>query len=122
MAILGAVDYIYCWTWQKNIEVVHLDLEGCLGAIMWKDKGAKKYSQLLLIAICALYAGLAMDMRVCRFACFVLPSLSLYLINRHVSSCRGTSEKNPMVGKMWVIVAAMVLFFYAQRYAGSCNL
>ena len=122
MAVLGSVDCIYCRTLQKDIEVVHLDLEGCLGAIMWKNKGAKKYNQLLLIAICALYAGLAMDMRMCRFACIVLPPFSLYLINRDVTSCKGTSEKNPMVGKMWVIVAAMVLFFYAQRYAGSYNL
>ena len=118
MAVLGSVDCIYCWTWQKNIEVVCLDLEGCLGAIMWKDKGAKIYCQLMLIAVCALYAGLAMDMRMCRFACIVLPPLSLYLINRHVTSCRGTSEKNPMVGKLWMMWAAMVLFFYGQRYAG----
>ncbi len=85
---------------------------------MWKDKGAKIYCQLMLIAVCALYAGLAMDMRMYRFACIVLPPLSLYLINRHVTSCRGTSEKNPMVGKLWMMGAAMVLFFYGQRYAG----
>ena len=48
----------------------------------------------------------------------VLPPLSLYLINRHVTSYRGASEKNLMVGKLWMTVAAMVLFFYAQRYAG----
>lgn len=88
------------------------------GAIMWKDKGAKIYCQLMLIAVCALYAGLAMDMRMCRFVCIVLPPLSLYLINRHVTSCRGASEKNLMVGKLWMMGAAMVLFFYAQRFAG----
>lgn len=118
MAVLGSVDCIYCRTLQKDIEVVHLDLEGCLGAIMWKDKGAKKYSQLLLIAICALYAGLAMDMRMCRFACIILPPLSLYLINRLVTSCRGASEKKLMVGKLWMMGAAMVLFFNCQHYAG----
>lgn len=59
-----------------------------------------------------------MDMRMYRFACIVLPPLSLYLINRHLTSCRGASEKNLMVGKLWMTVAAMVLFFYAQRYAG----
>ena len=72
----------------------------------------------MLVATCALYAGLAMDMRMCRFACVVLPSLSLYLIVRYVTSCKYTSEKNPIVGKLWMMVAAMVLFFYAQRYAG----
>ena len=72
----------------------------------------------MLIAICALYAGLAMDMRMCRFACVVLPPLSLYLIARYMTSCKDTTEKNPVVGKLWMMVAAMVLFFYAQRYAG----
>lgn len=95
------------WTWKD-----------VLGTILLKDKGVTKYCQLMLIAVCALYAGLAMDMRMCRFACIVLPTLSLYLIARHMTFCRGTSEKNPMVGKLWVMVAAMVLFFYAQRYAG----
>lgn len=72
----------------------------------------------MLIAVCALYAGLAMDMRMCRFACIVLQTLSLYLIARFVISCRDTSENNPFVGKLWVMVTAMVLSFYAQRYAG----
>lgn len=103
---------------RKILTASTLTWKDALGAILWKDKGAKKYCQLMLIAVCALYAGLAMDMRMCRFACIVLPSLSLYLIARHVTSCRDISEKNLVVGKLWVMVVAMVLFFYAQRYAG----
>ena len=103
---------------RKTLTASTLNRKDALGGILWKDKGAKKYCQLMLIAICALYAGLAMDMRMCRFACIVLPALSLYLIARYVNSSSGTLEKNPVVGKLWVMVAAMVLFFYAQRYAG----
>ena len=58
-----------------------------------------------------------MDNRMCRFACLVLSPLSFCLIARHVTSCKGTSEKNWMVGKLWLMVSAMVLFFCAQRYA-----
>ena len=52
---------------RKTLTASTLTWKDALGAIMWKDKGAKKYCQLMLIAICALYAGLAMDMRMCRF-------------------------------------------------------
>ena len=52
---------------RKTLKSSTLTWKDALGAIMWKDKGAKKYCQLMLIAICALYAGLAMDMRMCRF-------------------------------------------------------
>lgn len=67
---------------RKTLTASTLTWKDVLGAIMWKDKGAMKYCQLMLIAVYALYAGLAMDMRVCRFACIVLPPLSLYLIIR----------------------------------------
>ena len=103
---------------RKTLTASILTWKDALGVILCKDKGTKKYCQLMLIAVCALYAGLAMDMRMCRFACIVLPPLSLYLIAIYVNSFSGTSENNPMVGKLWVMVAAMALFFYAQRYAG----
>lgn len=103
---------------RKTLTASTLTWKDVLGAILWKDKRAKKYCQLMLIAVCALYVGLAMDMRMCRFACIVLPLLSLYLIAVHVTSCRGTSENNTMVSKLWVMVVAMVLFFYAQSDAG----
>lgn len=72
---------------RKTLTASTLNRKDALGGILWKDKGAKKYCQLMLIAVCALYAGLAMDMRMCRFACVVLPPLSLYLIARYMTSC-----------------------------------
>ena len=90
---LGPLTVYIAGLCRKILKSSTLTWKDALGAILWKDEGAKKYCQLMLIAVCALYAGLAMDMRVCRFACIVLPPLSLYLINRHVTSCRDTSEK-----------------------------
>ena len=103
---------------RKTMVASTLTWKDAVGAILWKDKGAKKYCQLMLVAVCALYAGLAMDMRMCRYACIILSPLSLYLIAKHVTSCRGKSEENPIIGKLWLMVAAMVLFFYAQSFAG----
>lgn len=104
--------------YRKTMKPSTLTWEDALGAILWKDKGARLYCLLLLIAICALHAGLAMDHRMCRFACIVLSPLSLYLIARHTTSCRGVSEEYPVVGKLWLMVVAMVLFVNAQCYAG----
>ena len=52
---------------RKTLTASAMTWKDALGAILWKDEGAKKYCQLMLIAACALYAGLAMDMRMCRF-------------------------------------------------------
>lgn len=103
---------------KKTIKSSNMTWKDSLGAILWKDKMAKLYCLLMLGAICALHSGLAMDNRMCRFACLVLSPLSFCLIARHVTYCKNTSEKMPMVGKLWLMVAAMVLFFCAQRYAG----
>ena len=64
---LGPLTIYIAGLCRKTLKSSTLTWKDALGAIMWKDKGAKKYCQLMLIAICALYAGLAMDMRMCRF-------------------------------------------------------
>lgn len=102
---------------MKRLTASTLTWKDALGAMMWKDKGTRTYCQLMLIAICALYAGLAMDMRMSRFACVVLPPLSLYLIAHHVSAGKGSSEARPLAFHVGLMVAAMVLFFLAQQYA-----
>ena len=116
--LLGPLAVYIIGRWKKTITASTVTWKDALGAILWKDKGAKKYGQLMLVAVCALYAGLAMDMRMCLFVCIVLQPLSFYLIASHVTSCKGTSEKNPIVGKIWLMVVAMMLFYFAQRYAG----
>ena len=64
---LGPLTVYIAGLCRKTLTASTLTWKDALGAITWKDKGAKKYCQLMLIAICALYAGLAMDMRMCRF-------------------------------------------------------
>ena len=114
---LGPLTVYIAGRYKKTIRSSNMTWKDSLGAILWKDKGARLYGLLLLGAICALHSGLAMDNRMCRFACLVLSPLSFYLIARYVTSCKGTSEKDPMVGKLWLMVAAMVIFFCAQRHA-----
>ena len=115
---LGPLTVYIAGLCRKTLTASTMTWKDALGAILWKDKGARLYGLLLLGAICALHSGLAMDNRMCRFACIVLSPLSFYLIARYVTSCKGTLEKDPMVGKLWLMVAAMVIFFCAQRYAG----
>ena len=103
---------------RKAMTSSTLTWKDALGAILWKDKGAKRYGQLMLAAVCALHAGLAMDMKMCQFACIVIPSLSFYLIAEHVTVCKGASGENPLIGKLWLMVMAMLLFYFAQRYVG----
>ena len=74
-----------------------------IGGILWKGRSARVYSALILICIAALYCGLAMDARVCRLMCICAPSFSFWLIGRYYGL------KNE---KWWILVVAMVLFFY----------
>ena len=80
-----------------------------LGSILWKERNARVYSALMLVCIAALYSGLAMDARVCRMVCLCVPPFSFWLIGRHYGMKRE---------RWWVLVVAMVLFFYSQPLAG----
>lgn len=80
-----------------------------LGGILWKGRNARVYSALMLTCIAALYSGLAMDARVCRLMCICAPLFSFWLIGRYYRL---------KDGKWWILVVAMVLFFYSQPLAG----
>lgn len=80
-----------------------------LGGILWKERNTRVYSALMLVCIAALYSGLAMDARVCRMVCLCVPPFSFWLIGRHYGMKRE---------RWWVLVVAMVLFFYSQPLAG----
>ena len=118
MAVLGTVGCIYCWTLQENIEVIHFDMERCFGSNPMERQWGKKIlptdADCCLCVIC----GACHGYENVPFCLHRPAAFSLYLIARHVTSCRGTLENNPIVGKLWVMVVAMVLFFCAQRYAG----
>lgn len=107
------------WLWVVPLVVflVNIFRKGCLtdtltwkdalGRLLWTEKRARTCCSLLLIAIGALYAGLNMEERLCLFACIVAPTLSFYLLNRYYGGSNS---------KMWVLVASMLLFFFAQTH------
>ena len=109
------------WLWIVPLVVflVNIFRKGCLtdtltwkdasGKLLWTDKAARTFCSLLLITIGALYAGLAMNARLCLFACVVAPTLSYCLLKRYY-----VLEK----GKVWVLVISMLIFFFAQPHAG----
>ena len=109
------------WLWIVPLVVflVNIFRKGCLtdtltwtdalGKLLWRDKTARTFCSLLLITIGTLYAGLAMDARLCLFACVVAPALSFHLLKRYYGL-----EK----GKVWALVISMLIFFFAQTHAG----
>ena len=62
--------------------------EAC-GKLLWTDKKAKTYGSLLLVAVGTMYAGLAMDARLCLFACVVAPTFTLCVLNRYCGITNG---------------------------------
>lgn len=80
-----------------------------LGVILWNDKTARTYSALMLTCIITFFTGLAMSAKACRVVCLILPTLSYWLICHHY-------RIRPK--RLWLLVASMVVFYYAQPFAG----
>ena len=94
---------------RKGFLTDTLTWKDALGKLLWTDKTARTFCSLLLIKTGTLYAGLAMNARICLFACVVAPTLSFHLLKRYYGL-----EK----GKVWVLVISMLIFFFAQTHAG----
>lgn len=94
---------------RKGGMVDNLTWKEALGLLLWTDRRAKTYCALLLVALFALYFGLALYDRACALACVVAPMVSLYLLQR----LRGVA-----MGKLWVVAVAMITFFLSQFDAG----
>lgn len=94
---------------RKGGMVDNLTWKEALGLLLWTDRRAKTYCALLLVALFALYFGLALYDRACALACVVAPMVSLYLLQR---------LRSVAMGKLWVVVIAMVPFFLSQFDAG----
>lgn len=103
---------------KKTLTASNLTWKDSMGAILWKDSKARAYCQLMLVAACALYAGLAMEMRMCQFGCLALPPLSYYILTRYTNAVKRPSEGSQEAWKSGLIVIGMAIFFYAQLYAG----
>ena len=118
---VGLTLAVATWLWVVPLVVflVNIFRKGCLtdtltwkdalGKLLWTDKTARIYCSLLLITTGTLYAGLAMNARICLFASVVAPTLSFHLLKRYYGL-----EK----GKVWVLVISMLIFFFAQTHAG----
>lgn len=83
------------------------------GAVLWKKREAKYYCALLLVCIVALYAGLAMDLRLCRFACLGAPLLGYWLLCRYYGI---------RAERMWLMLLGACVFFYAQYFGGFARI
>ena len=94
---------------RKGFLTDTLTWKDALGKLLWTNKTARTFCSLQLIAIGTLYAGLTMNARLCLFASVVAPTMSFHLLKRYYGL-----EK----GKMWVLVISMLIFFFAQTYAG----
>lgn len=98
---------------RKRLVRTELSRMDLAGAILWHDHRAGMYSLLMLVATLSLYSGLAMDPRVCWFVCLAAPTLSLWLLSQyfHVD-----------ISKLWVIIVAMGVFYYAQTHNGLARI
>ena len=94
---------------RKGGMVDNLTWKEALGLLLWTDRRAKTYCALLLVALFALYFGLALYDHACALACVVAPMVSLYLLQR----LRGVAMR-----KLWVVAVAMITFFLSQFEAG----
>lgn len=95
---------------RKGGMVDNLTWKEAMGLLLWTDRRAKTYCALLLVALFALYFGLALYDRACALACVVAPMVSLYLLQR----LRGVAMR-----KLWVVAVAMITFFLSQFEAGG---
>lgn len=101
---------LYLWKlFRKELSRTDLQWTDLIGGILWKDRRAGFYSALLLLCIVMLYTGLAMNARACRIVCLTVPVLSFWLIARYY---------NLRVKRLWILVVAMGVFFYAQPLGG----
>lgn len=105
---------------RKGLSKNSISWKDALGAILWTDSAARKYCQLMLMTIGALYIGRAMDMRLCLLGCLVLPSLTYCLLAQYYDrKWAGSEEQNGLhADNIFMMIVAMVIFYYAQCLAG----
>lgn len=94
---------------RRSLSNGGLSWKEALGGILWNDKRAKTYCILMLTAIGTLYVGGAMAARSCLFACIIAPTFSYIVLSRYYGL---KSEK------VWLMVLALGIFFFAQTHAG----
>lgn len=94
---------------RKKLTRTELTTYDLLGGILWHDKNARTYSLLVSVAVMALFSGLAMNPEICWYVCLGAPMLSFWLL------CRYYQVK---ADRLWLMLAAMAVFYYAQTSYG----
>lgn len=80
------------------------------GAILWRDKQTKIISAILMVMLIAFITGLSMSAAACQLMCFSAVPITYWLI------CRYNSIE---AEKLWALVIAMAIFWYAQITSGG---
>ena len=75
------------------------------GAILWHDKQAKTFSAILMVMLITFVTGLSMSATSCQLMCFTATPVTYWLI------CR---DNKVVTQRLWVLVIAMVIFWFAQ--------
>ncbi|MBR6445339.1 MAG: hypothetical protein IKS94_02750 [Prevotella sp.] len=108
---LVAVPYIYYLYLLIRKKALRTELTWgeLVGAILWRDRQSQTISAILMVMLFAFISGLTMSARACQLMCFAAVPVTYWLICRYH---RVSAEK------AWVLVMAMVTFWYAQIQAG----
>ena len=118
VGLLPVVVY-FVGLFRKSLNASSLSWKDALGAVLWKDREARLYCQMLLIAIGAWHIGLYMNLRLCLLGCIILSPLSYYLLDKYVGSGNQSSDiVKSSVGKIFLMTLGMAVFFYAQGLVG----
>lgn len=109
---LFALPYLYYLFLLIRKETSRTDLTWpeLVGAILWRDKQTKIISALLVVMLIAFVTGLSMSATACQLMCFFAVPITYWLI------CRYNSIE---AEKLWALVIAMAIFWYAQTMSGG---
>ena len=95
---------------RKETSQTELTWPELVGAILWRDKQTKIISAILMVMLIAFVTGLSMSATACQLMCFFAVPITYWLI------CRYNSIE---AEKLWALVIAMALFWYAQTMSGG---
>lgn len=108
LVILPYLYYLFLVILKKTSRT-ELTWDELVGAILWHDKQTKIISGILMVMLMAFVAGLSMSAAACQLMCFTAAPVTYWLICRY---------NRVVAERIWVIVIAMVIFWFAQIMAG----
>lgn len=108
LMLLPLAYYAYL-KYKHRLVVGNYTIGELCGSILWHDRKAKYTCAVLGVALMALLVGVYMQHRLCQTACFMASPFVYGLV------CRYYGVK---MEKLWVVLLAMVCFWYAQVLGG----